>query len=330
MSPQDPATNQSDPEDNRNASSTAVRRRRRRRITPDRRTRKSGNKFFARWIALVLILCGMVLVALLISSLLPKEKQDREPRATKDAEGIIQPPPLDTDQAKKMVNALYSATSADEMEKLIAPGEIGPDQAVKLVASLTWPDSYYWFGPLKSSLLPLEAIMSLPTSAMPRIVLFRPGPDGQWVIDFDAFMIHSDPPFSKMASGEIKSGRFRVIASPDHFFHGNFGDDEEWVCFSLSIPFSRDRVFGYCRRDGPQAAAMREIELQVMQRRVAMGSGNLPAGDKSARVILDLARPPGSRPNQVEIKAVVADDWALGDIFLDSGKSLASPQPDSE
>jgi hypothetical protein len=68
-------------------------------------------------------------------------------------------------------------------------------------------------------------------------------------------------------------------------------------------------IYGYCRRDSPQAEALAKI-----LKRLQMNEKNQSS---LSRATLVISRPEGSGNRQFEIKRVLAEDWLLTDTAFD-------------
>lgn len=141
------------------------------------------------------------------------------------------------------------------------------------------------------------------------IAMLTPDENGAWKLDFDSFAGKCEPTWKTVVSGEAGEGMVRIWFVEDSYYNGVFVDEAEWLCFSMARLDSDVRLFGYCRRNSPQAAAIASILNRV---RTNNKNEMYPF-----RATLAISRPEGAEKRQFEIKRVLAEDWLLTDKAFD-------------
>jgi len=135
-----------------------------------------------------------------------------------------------------------------------------------------------------------------------RLALLVQDEDGGWKMDFPAFARLAVPAWNEFLDGKADSAEVRVYLAADHYYNGPFKESEGWQCYGLASPDVPDLMFGYCKSDGAQGKAIREI---LVNRK------------KMSRVTLKIERMEGAEKRQYVIKRVLAEDWATGKTPLD-------------
>jgi len=135
-----------------------------------------------------------------------------------------------------------------------------------------------------------------------RIAMFASDGDGQWKMDFPAFARLATPSWNELLDGKVQQAVVRVYVERDQYFNGAFSEADGWICCGVASPDVEKLLFGYCKKDSPQAEALR----------------TLLESRKMARATVVLERPEGSDGRQFVIKRVLAADWLVGDEAADS------------
>lgn len=218
-----------------------------------------------------------------------------------------------------MVNAMLEAESPDTLERLMCKGDISPTDALaKLKAIEEDADAFRtpaWLGGFDAICKPVSFVRVKKELGPPLLITFSMNQEQDWRIDFDATVGHCDPPFSEWVEGRPEQGLVRASGRADNYYNGPFRDDSIWACFALSHPEGEATLYGYCRRDSPQFAAISAI----LRRNVLAASDRekLAGQTNSFRVTLRLRDVEGSVSRQYRITEIISDDWAIGDESLE-------------
>lgn len=137
-----------------------------------------------------------------------------------------------------------------------------------------------------------------------RLALLTPDATGSWKIDFGALARTSVPTWDDLVAKGSETAEVRVEVVRDSYFNGYFKDDEQWICYAMNSPEDDRILWGYCRSQSSQAAAM----TWIFSKRA-----------NKARVTLKIRRADASEPRQYEISKVLAEDWVLGKTPFDEG-----------
>lgn len=189
-------------------------------------------------------------------------------------------------------------------------GESTPDEAIAFMDNLEARDGRIervsWVGSLDLSGTPMESVLVVfagESSRNPRLALLVPDEMGFWKMDFEAFARICRPSLKDFLEKKLEGSRVRVLISSDSYYNGPFRDEELWECYSLKapelkevLPDGKDSLRGYCRRESPQAKALKRI-----------------LGDDAQvkRATLEIQRTPDAGPRQFEITRVLSEDWVI-------------------
>ena len=93
---------------------------------------------------------------------------------------------------------------------------------------------------------------------------------------------------------------FRVYVEPDNFHSHEFSDSGQWLCYRLTAMDAEETLFGYIRRDQPEAAALQQL--------IRLNGGH------RASLILRLLIPEGLQSRHgVVIEKVLSPRWLFVD-----------------
>ncbi|MGC6467507.1 MAG: hypothetical protein ACON38_06225 [Akkermansiaceae bacterium] len=136
----------------------------------------------------------------------------------------------------------------------------GPGKDEKIV-SITLVPEFSHLGP-ESSVRYLAQLEDGP----PRLINLMIPPEANPSIDFDFYSRYCDPSLSELLDGEALSSReSRVVLEQDHYYDGEFTDDEIWQSFRARSPDMDHSIMVYLKRDSPWFDRTNEV---VSKRRV--------------------------------------------------------------
>ena len=164
---------------------------------------------------------------------------------------------------------------------------------------------YDWRGSMDANNLLIDGvIVNTRGGAKPRnrLALLTPDEKGRWKIDFDAFARTVKPAWGDIMAMESGQGLVRVMVARDTYYNGPFRDETEWICYGMASPDFKVILFGYCRMNSPQAAAMKRMGFKGNPHG---GGGNMK------RATLEIQRAAGAESRQFEITRVLAEDWVM-------------------
>lgn len=218
-----------------------------------------------------------------------------------------------SEQALEIVKSAMVARTASDIEKYFRLGSATPSGVSTFLESMARTDGqvtgYTWRSSMDHNGLLLEGVVVRSTIVKKRLALLTPDDNGLWQIDFDAFAQTCKPSWQKLIDGHERSGLVRVIVSLDHYFNGEFKDDSQWVCYQLSFSDTTTPLWGYCRKNTPQAAAIKRI---IDNARITHET------PEPAKATFEIHRNQDGATNQFEITAVLAEDWVLSATPFDS------------
>jgi len=120
----------------------------------------------------------------------------------------------------------------------------GPGKDEKIV-SVTLVPEFSHLGP-ESSVRYLAQLEDGP----PRLINLMIPPEANPSIDF--YSRYCDPSLSELLDGEVLSSReSRVVLEQDHYYDGEFTDDEIWQSFRARSPDMDHSIMVYLKRDSP-------------------------------------------------------------------------------
>jgi hypothetical protein len=284
--------------------------RQRRRSSRGRRQSRRG-LVLRRWLVLGLSVTGLTIIGGLLYALLVAPAP--VPRAQLTGNKIYGKafPSLPVEEGLGMVESMFEASQPEELEGLLRPGTIGPDEALARLATLL-PEKKEdlrpkWLGRIDSKVRAFDLVLVSRPLQEPLSVPLTPDQDGEWKIDFDAMVGHCSPNFDAWVEGDVDRGTVRCIAKFDTYYNAAFRDEREWVCISFSHPDHPTRLYAYCERDGLSHQAMEKIVERNI--RMAKDVGTEADETRPFRTMLELTHSDRFMPNQFEIVEVLSDDW---------------------
>lgn len=196
------------------------------------------------------------------------------------------------------------------------PGTASPEEVIGFLSGMEAADGpiegMTWIGSIDANGLLLDAVVvktSLGGKSKNRLAILTPDENGKWKIDFDAFARRVKPSWSELLEKNAPSGLVRVIVAEDNYYNGPFSDDSQWACYGMVSPDTELVMLGYCRKDSPQARAMK---------RIVSGDDATPGAAMSKRATLEIRRVEGGASRQFEITRVLAEDWVVSGQPFDS------------
>lgn len=294
-------------------------RRRKRRsaeVRPDVERRQERERLIVlRWSLLSGFAGCVVLVGLFVFWLRPyMERRDRMAAIREKVEDEV--PILQEDEVVRLgepeglelMRKVLAARTAGEVEEVADPGRTPVSEVVEYLSGLTEREGRVerleWARELDTrdpGVAGVVVHMRKEGVRVNRLGLFAMSEDGKWRMDFAAFARLAEPSWEGILEGGVESVVARVFVAPDGYFNGPFVEADGWRCFGLASPDLPEMLFGYCRRDSAQFAAIRDL----LSRK------------KLARAVLVLERVDGAGNRQFRIKRVLAADWLMGDVAAD-------------
>jgi hypothetical protein len=131
---------------------------------------------------------------------------------------------------------------------------------------------------------------------------FKPGSDGKWRIDLDAYLRKCDPPLEKVASADSGTFVVRVFVTEETSYRGIYSDKSQWRAYSLTSPDITDALYAYAKRGSSQDKALRSI---------------LVTDEDLQHATLSIIKQEDSDPRQFEISRVIAENWIVGEKDFD-------------
>lgn len=178
----------------------------------------------------------------------------------------------------------------------------------RISAEMGADPKFTWVGDIGHGEQPLTGVLisSRQSRSRMRLAILTPDEQGVWKLDFDALAGTSSPAWDVILDSSRTMATVRAVFKPDSYYNGRF-TEQDWSCYHLSSPNSKQIIFGYCRRLSAQDLALNKIldrnQLDPKQKQ----KGNYPGH----RGILKLSREGGDLGNQFEIARVLAPDWVL-------------------
>lgn len=224
------------------------------------------------------------------------------------------------DEAFDLVRRALALREPGGVGEVFRLGPAGPEAVVGFLKSLDTSGvaaaDLSWLGSMDANGLLLDGVLLKGLSGSggkdSRLAMLTPDEMGKWRIDYDAFARTVEPSWSGILEADEVEGVVRVIVGADTYFNGPFADEAQWVCYSMRTPDIEPVLFGYCRRDTAQAAAMERI-IAAAETTVAAGQPPL------RRATLRVVRRGGGEKRQFEITRVLAEDWVVADKAFDQG-----------
>lgn len=200
------------------------------------------------------------------------------------------------------------------------PGEASRQDVIGFLGTMEAKDGrsdgFVWLSSMDANGILIDGVLvKTILDGMPRnrLAFLTPDDKGRWKLDFDSFARTVEPSWSGLLEGGVMEGTVRVIVAADTYYNGPFRDDREWVCYGMVSPDTKILMMGYCRKDSPQARAMKQI---VEAEDVPRGSG--ASGKSPRRATLRLRRMEGAESRQFEISSVIAEDWVVSAVPFDA------------
>jgi hypothetical protein len=214
--------------------------------------------------------------------------------------------------ALAMVKRALAARDPDAIGRLFRIGRSNPEEIITFLENLESVDGkivgYEWLSSLDANQLLIEGVrvnFDNTDGLRNRVALLTPDAQGKWKLDFDSFARTAIPPWKEILEKRPVTAVVRVQVARDSYYNGLFHDDKQWICLGMDSPDTPESLFGYCKVDSPQDAALEWI----------FSKGDV----KSCRVTLELHRVEGAEERQFEISRVLAQDWVLGEVPFDVG-----------
>ena len=203
-----------------------------------------------------------------------------------------------------------------KVEEWFRVGSASPETVVGFLRNRESVDGpiteYIWLSSMDANDLLLDGVAiksKFEGKPRTRLAFLTPDDKGKWKIDFDAFARTVQPAWRDLMAMTAGEGLVRILFSKDTYFNGPFMDETRWTCYRMASPDIPDDFSGYCRKDSPQAAAMKRMLVQ----------SNVPNGINALnRATLEIRRVAGAEPRQFEITRVLAEDWVLSDTPFDA------------
>lgn len=215
---------------------------------------------------------------------------------------------LGEQEAIGLVKEALKARSAADIDARIRKGDASAEQVMAFLNGMKAEDGeidkFQWLSRLDTTAPGVEGVLvSFKKEAKDRnrIALLVADDKGEWKMDYPAFARLATPAWPELLEGRAESATVRVYAAADQYFNGPFSDESQWKCFGIASPDAPDLLYGYCKVDSLQAAAIDKVLL----------------GKKMVRVTLVLQRVEGAAKRQYLIKRVLAEDWAVTDVAPD-------------
>jgi len=194
-------------------------------------------------------------------------------------------------------------------------GPASPEAVVEFLRNIETVDgavtSMVWLSSMDANGLLLDGVVVNTKGGekrRDRLALLTPDDKGRWKIDFDAFARTSKPAWSEILA-QSGHGQVRVVFLKDHYFNGPFMDESQWACYRMDSADLAEDLWGYCRKDSPQAGAMLRL--------VGGHQQPLTGGRKLRRATLEIRRTEGAQARQFEITRVLAEDWVMSATPID-------------
>ena len=210
------------------------------------------------------------------------------------------------DAALSLVKRAMLIRDPDQVEEFFRIGSAPPAEVagfLKDMATTYGPiTGYDWRSSMDANGLLIDGVLvktKIGGKPRNRLALLTPDDKGKWRIDFEAFARTVTPPWNEILSGHASKGVVRVLFVKDYYYNGPFGDESQWTCFRLGSPDINDDILGYCRKDSPQAAAIKMI----------VESSPIGSKRQPLRAVLEIQRTAGAEARQFEITRVFAEDW---------------------
>lgn len=290
----------------------ALRKRRRSEGGKSSRLRESRRTVIVIWSALLAAgvagVLGLVVWLWLIPQMTRKEDKGMartEVELEKEVRVVSKfPSPTETEALELVKNAL-AVREAAKVNEYFRLGTATPQAVVEFLGNLEQVDGAYersdWLSSIDANDMALDGVLVTYTQgdkSRKRLALLTPDAEGKWKLDFDALARTGSPAWPDVwASQAPAASSVRVYIAKDTYFNGPFSDEPQWDCYCLASPDTEQILRGYCKKNSPQAAALK----QIFTREQPM-----------LRATLEIRRVAGADSRQFEISRVLAEDWAMG------------------
>ena len=281
----------------RNAGKRATRRGKRQRLV------------IATWSLVYALVVLLLVVAMVWLSVEPNPQDDAAGNANsgKDAAKAPRFPAPSKDAALSLVRHAMLIRDPVKVTDYFRIDSATPAEIVGFLENMAARDGLVtdclWQSSLDTNGMLIDAVLvkyKLGEIQHERMAFLTPDDKGRWRIDFDAFARTVTPSWGEILNGSARQGTVRILFVTDTYFNGPFGDESQWECYRLGSPDLTEDLWGYCRKDSPQAAAMKSIMIK----------GITPSKAKNLfRATLGIRRVDGAQPRQFEINRVLAEDW---------------------
>lgn len=258
-----------------------------------------------------LLVLGMFFLFWLKPHLERREQMAVKYRASTDYRAVPEAPAFEAlgeQEAIGLVKEALKARSPAEIKAKIRMGDASLEQIIAFFDGMKAEDGQVdrlqWLSRLDTTAPGVEGVLVSFKKAgkdRNRIALLVADDKGDWKLDFPAFARLATPAWAELLEGRAESATVRVYAAADQYFNGPFSDESQWKCFGIASPDTPELLYGYCKVDSLQSAAIEKVL----------------SGKKMARVTLVLHRVEGAVSRQYLIKRVLAEDWAVTDVAPD-------------
>jgi PAS domain-containing protein len=125
---------------------------------------------------------------------------------------------------------------------------------------------------------------------------------GRWRIDLDSYTRHANPSWEDILGRKCDAATVRVFVASDSYYNGERYVEVLWKCYALISPDIDEILFGYAARGSEQEKALDAI---------------LAKEEELHKATIKILTKTKQRRVQFEISRVFADDWSVGEPYLD-------------
>jgi hypothetical protein len=237
--------------------------------------------------------------------------------ASQPSERVVSRFPSPSEEAAlALVKKAISIRDATQVAEYFRLGESTPEEVVAFLQGMEERDGaitgFNWLSSIDANGLLIDGVLvetKLEDKPRNRVALLTPDEQGKWKIDFDALARKSKTAWSDLVANKVEMGQMRVVLVEDSYYNGLYKEEALWTCYGMASPDAQEILLGYCRKDSPQAAAMKRIILNGMARSEKRSP---------VRAMLEIKHAEGSEPRQFEITRVLAEDWVMADKDFDT------------
>ncbi len=281
--------------------------------SPFRRYRTVGFAVLSAVVALTVIVAGAWTGLRLRSRFVPTELQASQSRMTEDQVRIVSKVKSPTEeQALDLVLDALKSPDVKTVEEKFRLSDTPAAEAVRFLletkAAALESSNLRWLGSadIEGQLMECVFINGADgDSKSGRNVFLVPDEKGKWKVDFEAYARTSKPDWKELLDERAETAKVRVYVAADSYYNGPFAEESAWNCYGMTspeasklLPEEQRLMYGYCRKDSPQARALRRVvspENPIM------------------RVTLEIKRTKVEDKLQFEITRVFSEDWVVPD-----------------